>query len=79
MINKHFNFEAYIPNSSNVDAIKRNDKDLSLKIKGFVLEDQGHQFSNKSDTFRCSINSSSWKVKIKKVQFLKVKINILEV
>ena len=35
-----------------------------LKFQGqFDLEGQGHQFSKPSETFRCLVNSSSWKVK----------------
>ena len=42
-------------------------------------QDQGHHFSNPSEkTFRCSINSSSWKVKFEMIQFLAVKIRILK-
>ena len=51
-----------------------------FKFQGqFDLESQGHQFSNPSETFRCSINSSSWKVKFEAVQCFTVKIKILEV
>ena len=37
---------------------------------------QGHQFSNPSETLRCSIKSLIWEVKFKMVQFLSVKIQI---
>ena len=36
-------------------------------------QDQGHQFQNPSETFRCSKNRSNWKVKFENVQFLTVK------
>ena len=35
---------------------------------------QGHQFSNPSETFTCSINSLSWKVNFEIVQCLTVQI-----
>ena len=48
----------------------------TFKFQGrFDLEGQGHQFSNPSETFRCLINSLSWKVKFEMVQCLTVKIN----
>ena len=51
---------------------------MKVKFQGqFNLEGQGqgHQFLNPSETFRCSISSSSsWKVKFKMVQCLTVKI-----
>ena len=40
---------------------------------------QGHHFSNPSETFKCSINSSSWTVKFERVLFLKVKTKIWDV
>ena len=46
----------------------------SIKFQGQSDLDgqgKGHQFSNPSKTFRCSINS--WKVKFKMVKFLKLK------
>ena len=46
-----------------------------FKFQGqFDLEcqGQGHQFSNPSEIFTCSINSLSWKVKFKMVQCLTV-------
>ena len=65
----------------------QNDQFKSLKLifcvfkDQFKLEgqDQGHQFSDPSKTFRCLINSSSKKVKFEVVQCLTVKIKILEV
>ena len=52
-----------------------------FKFQGqFYLEGQGqgHQFSNLSETFRCT-NSSSWNLKFEMVQCLTVKIKILKV
>ena len=40
----------------------------------FEVQGQGHQFSNQSETFRCLINSLSWKVKFEMVQCLTVTI-----
>ena len=51
-----------------------------LKFVGkFNLEAQGHQFSTQSETLRCFINSSNWKVKFQTAQCLTVKIKILQV
>ena len=51
MINTQLKFKAEVPNS------------LKVVVQGqFDLEGQGHQFSN---PFRCSINSSNWKVNSK--------------
>ena len=70
MLNTYLKFEAKIPYGSKVVAFTRNSHKM-FKFQGqFDLEGQGqgHQFSNLSETFRCLINSSSWKLKFEVVQ-----------
>ena len=81
MMNIYLKFEAKIPNGSKVVAFTRNytkilslKANLTLKVKIMVII-----FSNPSETFRFLINSSSYKVKFEVVQYLTVKIKILEV
>ena len=66
MINIQFKFEAKIINSLKVVKFTRNHNFFKFKCK-FDPEGQGqgHQFSNPSKTFRCSVNSSCWKVNAK--------------
>ena len=57
-------------------------KQIFCKCEGqFDLEGQGQdqQFLNPSESFRCLINRSSWKIKLETVQCLTVKIKILVV
>ena len=80
MINIQLKFEAKNFDSSKVVIHKESHKILKFQgqfdLKG---QGQGHHFSNTSETFRCPINSSSWKVKLEMVQFLTDKTKILEV
>ena len=81
MINTQFKCEGKIKNGSKVITFTSNHTkfkifktNLILKVKVKVTS-----FSTPSQTFRCSINSSSWKKKFETVQFLKVKYKSLKV
>ena len=65
-------FKAKILNDSKVVQFTRNHPKSQCK---FHLDGQGDQFSNPTETFRCSKNSSSWKVNSN--QFLKINTKIL--
>ena len=77
MINTHLKFQGKIPTVQKLlhsKGIAQNfevsSSNLNLKVKVTSLQ---------SETFRCMLNSSSWKVKLEGVQCLTVKIRILEV
>ena len=72
-------FEGKIPTVQVVEFTRNHTKFIFKFLGQFNLEDQGHQFSNPSETFRYLINISSWKVKFKAVNSLTVKIKIWEV
>ena len=78
MVNTEFKFEAKNQNSSKVVTFTRS----HTKFKGqfdFEGTSQGYQFSNPSETFRCSIYCLSWNIKFQTVQSFKVKTKIFEV
>ena len=70
MINTQCKFEGKIPTVQVVE-FTRNHTKFIFKFQGRVYlegQGQGHQFPNPSETFRCLINISSWKVKFEAVQ-----------
>ena len=78
MINTQLEFEGKIPTFQKLLHSQVTTQKLTFQCQ-YDLKGQGHQFSNPSETFRFLIISSSQKVNFEVVQFLTVKIKLLEV
>ena len=78
MSNTQLKFEGTIHYGSKVVAFTRNYTKFLSSIAYLTLRSRSPDFKP-FDTFRCSINSSSLKVKFETVQCVTVKIKILEV
>ena len=71
MLDKQFTLEGKIQNFSKKAKIWMFQSQFYLECQG-----QDHRIPKPSETFRCFINSSSWKVKFQTIQFLTVKTKI---
>ena len=78
MINTHLKFQGKIPTVQKLLHSKRIAQNFEVSSSNLTLKVKVKS-SNPSETFRCTLNSSSWKVKLEGVQCLRVKIRILEV